>query len=333
MPGAAGTASVGAAYAGGVDQVGIDDVRAAGERVAGRVVRTPLLPYQGGGHAWLKPENLQPTGAFKLRGALNAMGVLAAANRAGRGVVAYSSGNHGRAVAWAARAYGVPAVVVMQDDSPAVKVDAAAALGAEVVLAPAPERESRAEALRAERGLALVPPFDHPDVIAGQGTVGLEIVEELPDVGTVLVPVSGGGLIAGIAVAVKTLRPEARVVAVEPELAGDLAEGLAAGRRVRWDHGRTGRTVADGLRAPAVGELPWQHIERLVDDAVTVGEDAILAAMADLARSARIVAEPSGAVATAALRTAPQIAVGRTVAVVSGGNVDPVLLADVLRSH
>lgn len=299
----------------------------------GQVVRTPLLQYQAGdGRLWLKPENLQPTGAFKLRGALNAMGSLPAATRA-RGVVAYSSGNHGRAVAWAARAYGVPAVVVMQDDTPHVKVDGVAALGAEVVLAPTPERESRAEALRAERDLALVPPFDHADVIAGQGTVGLEIVEELPDVDTVLVPVSGGGLVSGIAVAVKAMQPRARIVAVEPEAAGDLAEGLAAGRRVRWDHERTGRTIADGLRAPAVGELTWQHIERLVDDAVTVSEDVILAAMAMLARSARIVAEPSGAVAAAACFSRPEVVSGRTVAVVSGGNVDPALLADVLRTR
>lgn len=316
-----------------MEYVGIDDVRAAAKRVNGQVVRTPLLPYRAvGGRVWLKPENLQPTGAFKLRGALNAMGALPVAGRS-RGVVAYSSGNHGRAVAWAAQAYGVPAVVVMQDDSPRVKVDAVAALGAEVVLAPAPERHSRAEALRAERRLALVPPFDHPDVIAGQGTVGLEIVEELPDVDTVLVPVSGGGLIAGIATAVKALQPHANVVAVEPELAGDLAESLATGRRVRWDYEDTGRTVADGLRAPAVGELTWRHIERLVDDAVTVGEDAILAAMAALARTARVVAEPSGAVAAAALLTRPEVAAGRTVAVVSGGNVDPELLAEVLRSR
>lgn len=320
-------------YAGGVDHVGIDDVREAANRINGQVVRTPLLPYQAGtGQLWLKPENLQPTGAFKLRGALNAMGALPAVARA-RGVVTYSSGNHGRAVAWAARAYGVPSVVVMQDDSPAVKVDAVAALGAEVVLAPAPERESRAAVLQAERDLVLLPPFDHRDVIAGQGTVGLEIVEDLPDVDIVLVPVSGGGLVSGVATAVKAVRPQARVIAVEPELAGDLADGFAAGRRARWDYEQTSRTIADGLRAPAVGELPWQIIERLVDEVVTVSEDSIRAAMAALASAARLVAEPSGAVAAAACLNRPEIAAGRTVAVVSGGNVDPALLADVLQTR
>jgi threonine dehydratase len=179
----------------------------------------------------------------------------------------------------------------------------------------------------------MVAPFDDPWVIAGQGTVGLEIAEDLPDVDTVLVPVSGGGLISGIAVAIKALCPQARVVAVEPELAGDLAEGFSAGRRVVWPHERTGRTIADGLRAPSVGELTWQHIERFVDDVITIPEDAILETTARLATSARIVAEPSGAVAPAAALTRPDVAVGRTVAIVSGGNVEPSLLSRVLTEY
>lgn len=311
--------------------VDIEDVRAAAKRIDGQHVRTPLLPCPWlSQQLWLKPENLQPTGAFKLRGALNALGALPAATRS-RGVVAYSSGNHGRAVAWAAREHGVTAVVVMPDNTPEVKISGVRELGAEVVLVRATERESRAETIAADRGLALIPPYDHPDVIAGQGTVGLEIAEDLPTVDTVLVPVSGGGLISGVAVAVKAIHPAARVVAVEPALAADLAESLAAGHRVGWDYSRTSRTVADGLRSPMVGELTWAHIHRLVDDVVTVDEEAILSAMTRLAISARIVAEPSGSLAVAAVRLRPDLVAGRTVAVVSGGNVDPSLLARRLR--
>ena len=312
--------------------VTVDDVRTAAARLRGQVVRTPLLPCSWADSArplWLKPENLQPTGAFKMRGALNAVGVLTAAQR-GRGVITHSSGNHGRALAWAARSHGIPVVVVMPDTSPAIKVEGTRALGAEIVMVRSSERETRTAELAADRGLVVIPPFDHPDIIAGQGTVGLEIVEDLPAVDTVLAPVGGGGLISGVAIAVKAISPRTRVVAVEPELAGDLAEGFRRGERVVWDPALTGRTVADGVRLPAVGELTWQHITRLVDDAVTVSEQSILDAMAVLARSSRLVAEPSGALAVAAYLERPEAATGRTVAVVSGGNVDPQLLAHVL---
>lgn len=304
----------------------LEDVRAAAKRIAGRTVRTPLVPWPDDDNLWLKPENLQPTGAFKLRGALNAVAALSVDERA-RGVVTHSSGNHGRALAWAAREYGVPAIVVMPDNSPDVKVNGVRALGAEVILVPVPEREARVAALQAERSLAVVPPFDDERIIAGQGTVGLEIAEDLADVATVLVPVGGGGLISGVAVAVKALAPEARVVGVEPELAGDLAEGFAVGRRAQWDPTQTARTVADGLRGGAVGVTNWAHIMALVDDVVTVGEDAILSAMARIATGARIVAEPSGAVAAAAYWERPGVMSGPTVAVVSGGNVTPSVLA------
>jgi threonine dehydratase len=306
--------------------VELEDVRAAAKRIAGRTVRTPLVPWPDDDNLWLKPENLQPTGAFKLRGALNAVAALSVDERA-RGVVTHSSGNHGRALAWAAREYGVPAIVVMPDNSPDVKVNGVRALGAEVILVPVPEREARVAALQAERSLAVVPPFDDERIIAGQGTVGLEIAEDLADVATVLVPVGGGGLISGVAVAVKALAPEARVVGVEPELAGDLAEGFAVGRRAQWDPTQTARTVADGLRGGAVGVTNWAHIMALVDDVVTVGEDAILSAMARIATGARIVAEPSGAVAAAAYWERPGVMSGPTVAVVSGGNVTPSVLA------
>jgi threonine dehydratase len=312
--------------------VTIDDIRTAATRVLGQVVRTPLLPCPWADDArplWLKPENLQPTGAFKLRGALNALGALADTAR-DRGVITHSSGNHGRALARAARSYAVPVVVVMPDTSPPVKIDGIRALGAEIVIVPAPEREARTAAIAAERGLAVIPPFDHPDVIAGQGTVGLEIVEELSDVVTVLVPVGGGGLISGVAVAVKAISPKTRVVGVEPELAGDLAEGFRRNERVVWDPALTARTIADGVRLPGVGELTWRHINKLVDDVVTVSEQGIVDAMTLLASSSQVVAEPSGAVATAAYLERPEAATGRTVAIVSGGNVDPALLARAL---
>jgi threonine dehydratase len=314
--------------------VTLPDVQAAAARIAGAVVRTPLLPAPWGDPRvplYLKPESLQPTGAFKLRGATNAVAQLDGESRR-HGVVTHSSGNHAQALAWAATAAGVPSVVVMPDDASVVKIESTRAFGGEVVLVPVAERETAAEAIRRERGATLVPPFDDPAVIAGQGTVGLEIADDLPDVATVLVPVSGGGLVSGIAAAVKARCPRARVVAVEPELAGDLAEGFAAGRRTRWSTERTNRTIADGLRVPSVGELPWEHITRLVDDVVTVTEDAIRQAMRRLATGSRLVAEPSGAVATAAYLTGSDLLPdGPVVAVVSGGNVLPDLLAEVLR--
>lgn len=297
----------------------LDDVRAAATVIAPHVVRTPLLPF---GPGWLKPESLQPIGAFKLRGALNALARLE--NRS-NGVVAYSSGNHAQAVAFAARLHGVPAAIVMPSNTPEVKIEATRALGAEVFIVGITERVARAEALVAERGAALIPPFDHPDVIAGQGTIGLEILEDLPHLDAVVVPMSGGGLISGVATAIKALRQDVRVIGAEPALAADIAESLRAGSLVRWDPIERARTVADALRDEP-SELTWAHISKLVDDVITVTEDEILAAVADLARRARLIAEPSGAVAVAAQAKAG----GTTVAVVSGGNVDPELLSGVL---
>jgi threonine dehydratase len=239
-------------------------------------------------------------------------------------VVAYSSGNHAQAVAFAARLHGVPAAIVMPSNTPAVKIEATKALGAEVFIVGITERVERAEALVAERGAALIPPFDHPDVIAGQGTIGLEILEDLPSVDAVIVPMSGGGLISGVATAIKALRPEVRVIGAEPALAGDIADSLKAGELVRWDPVARAQTVADALRDEP-SELTWSHISKYVDDVITVTEDEILAAVADLSRRARLVAEPSGAVAVAA-----QAKFGGSVAIVSGGNIDPVLLHRVL---
>jgi threonine dehydratase len=315
----------------GGDLVTLDQLREAHKRVAGVAIRTPLLPAPWAGGLWLKPESLQPIGAFKIRGAYVKVSALSDDERC-RGVIAPSSGNHAQAVAYAARAFGVPAVIVMPETAAPVKIDATRALGAKVVLVPVAERESRAEQLAAEHGYVMIPPYDDPDVIAGQGTTGLEIVADLPDVDAVVVPVSGGGLISGIAAAVKQLRPQARVVGAEPELAGDAAESFQQGRRVSWSPHDTARTVADGLRVRQVGSLPWRHIQRYVDDIVTVTEDQILDAVRLVALRSRLVAEPSGAVSVAAVLSGAARVEGSTVAVISGGNVDPALLARVLAS-
>jgi threonine dehydratase len=247
------------------------------------------------------------------------------------GVVTHSSGNHAQAIAFAAAAAGVPATVVMPEGSPQVKVDGTRRWGAEVVLVPVTERASRCAEIAARTGAEVVPPYDDARIIAGQGTVGLEIVAQVPDVDVVLVPVSGGGLLSGVAVAVKALRPECMVIGVEPALAGDLAEGFAAGERRVWSTDQTTRTIADGLRTPSVGELNWEHVHRYVDDVVTVSEETILSAMREIVTRARIVVEPSGAVAAAAyVEHGDTLPRGTTVAIASGGNVDPELLASVL---
>lgn len=316
--------------------VTLADIEAAADLLAGRIVRTPLVPVSGSDPTrplLVKPENLQVSGAFKIRGALNAVARLEPEVRA-KGVVTHSSGNHAQALAYAARSYDVPATIVMPDVTPMVKIAATKAHGAEVVLVPAAERETRALELVAEHGFTLVPPYDHVDIIAGQGTIGPEIVADVGagvETATVLVPVSGGGLVSGVATAIKALRPNFRVIAVEPELADDLAESLRVGRRVSHPLEQTYRTIADGLRAPSVGVLPWEHIRKYVDEVRTVDEDAIRAAMRLLATNARLVAEPSGAVATAAYLTyGDELPEGPVVAVISGGNVEPTLLASVL---
>lgn len=313
-----------------MDLVTISDIRAAAERIGGAVIRTPLLPQSWSDRPlWLKPENLQHGGAFKIRGAYNAIAALSEDERA-RGVVAYSSGNHAAAVARAAKEFGIPATIVMQDSAPRVKVEATAANGAEIVEVPMVERETVAHALARERGLTLIPPFDHPLVIAGQGTVGLEIAEDLPDVEVVLVPIGGGGLASGVGTAIKALCPGAAVIGVEPELAADTAAGMTAGMRVHWPAEHRARTIADGLRTEP-SELTFGHLTAVLDGIVTVTEEEIRAAVGVLAARARLVAEPSGAVTTAAhLFRGAQLPPGRTVAVVSGGNIDPTLLADIL---
>jgi len=310
--------------------VTISEIRAAADLLAPAVLRTPLLPCpwaEPDRPLWIKPENLQPIGAFKIRGAYHALARLPEDVRA-LGVVAYSSGNHAQAVAYAAKLFGVPAVIVVPDNTPQVKIDATLAHGAEVHVVGITERESRAHALAHERGATLIPPFDHLDVIAGQGTIGLEIAEDLPDVDVVLVPVSGGGLISGVAAAIKALRPDAKVIGVEPELAADAAASLRAGELTRWTAQDRARTLADGLRSEP-SELTFAHLRAHVDDIVTVSEDEIAAAVRVIAHRSRLVAEPSGATVIAAyLNRQAELPEGRTVAVISGGNLDPSLLAE-----
>lgn len=310
--------------------VGIDRIRYAAERIRGIAVRTPLLPWEDG--VWLKPESLQPVGAFKMRGAYFRLSTLTDAERTA-GVITYSSGNHAQAVARAARLLGIHAVIVMPEDAPSLKVDRVRADGAELMLA-APGNDARralAEDLAVERGLILVPPYDDPEIIAGQGTCGLEIAEDLPDVADVLVPVSGGGLISGVAAAVKALVPSARVIGVEPEDAADARESKAAGEIRTWSTERTHRTIADGLRVNRIGDLPWAHIQTLVDEIVTVSDGDMRAAIRALAIRARLVVEPSGAASMAAhLTGAAGPTTGPRVIVLSGGNIDPRMYRSIL---
>jgi threonine dehydratase len=298
------------------DLVTLHDIRAAAHRIRGRVLRTPLLSTVDC-DLLIKPESLQPTGAFKLRGATNAVLQL----RHARGVVTHSSGNHAQALAYAARAANIPATVVMPDNAVPAKIDATKALKATVHLVPVTEREAMARDLARQHGLALVPPYDHPHVIAGQGTVGLEIVEDLDEPSVVLVPIGGGGLAAGVGVAVKEQLPTAAVIGVEPQLAADAQESLRRRERVAWDPAQTARTQADGVRHATVGELTWPHLRRYLDGIVTVSEEEIAGAKTFVATRYRLVAEPSGALTTAAyLWHRDDLPAGRTVAVVSGGN-------------
>lgn len=312
----------------------VDDVRTAAARIRGRAVRTPLLACLWSDPArplQLKPESLQPTGAFKIRGALNAVAALTPEERA-QGVVAQSSGNHAQAVAYACRLAGVRATIVMPDTTPPVKQEATRAQGAEVIMVTPGERDTLPFELVATHGYTLIPPYDKAEVIAGQATVGLEIAEDAPDVDVVLVPVSGGGLSSGVAFTLAKLAPQAKVVLVEPELAGDATASLRTGERVIWTTEQTYRTMADGLRTTSLGELTWPILRRYADRAITVTEAEIAEAMRVLARQGRVVAEPSGAVSVAGyLFHQAELPPGRDhVAVISGGNVDPSLLARVL---
>jgi len=297
--------------------VSLADVREAAERIRGFAVRTPIV------HSafLLKCENLQPMGAFKMRGACNFLAQLPPEARAA-GVITYSSGNHGQAVALAAQRLGLPCVVVMPETAPRVKVDGVRTYGGEVIFAgtTSADRKTRAEAEAAARGLTIVPPFDHPWIIAGAGTCGLEILEQCPDASAVYVPIGGGGLLSGISTAIKALKPAVRVIGVEPAGAARMTASRAAGHPVRLEKTKS---IADGLLTLQPGTLTFAHIQAFVDEIVTVEEEEIAGAVRWLFNDAQIVAEPSGAASVAAVLKAGPSVGARTVAVISGGNVSP----------
>jgi threonine dehydratase len=329
----------------------LEAIRAAAARVRGVARVTPLLEASelaacgpaGSSRLLLKCENLQASGAFKIRGAYNMLVQLSDEQRRA-GVITYSSGNHGLAISLAARWLAVPAVIVMPTTAPAIKVEGAKSLGAEVLFEGTTtlHRKARAEAEAATRGLAIVPPFDHEWIIAGQGTIGLEILDQCPEVATVYVPVSGGGLIAGVATAIKRSKPSVRVVAVEPTGAPKVTTSLRAGRPTTLEK-ISG--IADGLLAVRPGDLTFPHIQAFVDEVVLVTDEAIIGAMRFLFDAVRLVAEPSGAATVAAARGAvvsklvvagstggaAQDGSGPEVALISGGNVEPDTFARYIR--
>ena len=296
------------------------DIRDAAKRLSKIARITPLLDVsaQAGRRLLLKCESLQPSGAFKIRGAYNMVAQLSDDQRR-RGVVTFSSGNHGQAMALAARELGAPAVVVMPTTASKVKVDGARGFGAEVIFAgtTSTERRERAEAEARERGLTIVPPFDHPWIIAGQGTTGLEILEQCPDVATVLVPIGGGGLAAGVAAAIKLSRPEVLVIGVEPAGAAAMKASIEAGSPITLERAQS---VADGLMPVRPGDLTFAHVKQFVDRVVTVEDSQIIDAVLWLHGSANVVAEPSGAASVAAALSGLGGS-GPTVAIISGGNV------------
>jgi len=320
-----------------LDLVSLNEIQAAAALIGNLARRTPLIDagWVGGRALFLKCENMQPSGAFKIRGAATMLQQLTPDQRRA-GVITYSSGNHGQAVAMAARALGGPAVVVMPTTAPAIKVEGVRRAGAEVLFdgTTSTERRTRAEAEAVARGLTMVPPFDHPWIIAGQGTVGLEIGEGLPDVAAVLVPVGGGGLISGVAAALKRLRPSVRIIGVEPAGANAMQQARLAGCPVTLARSTS---VADGLLPIRAGDLTFKHVDAFVDAIVTVDDHDILDAMRWLYFTARLVVEASGAAATAALLSGVAGPLlpdqGPIVAVLSGGNVAPDMLASLLQDE
>lgn len=323
----------------------LSDLRSAQSRLVGVTTRTQLIEFpqsmwgqppsavqpDEARRLFLKPENQQPIGAFKLRGAYNKIASLSEDERK-RGVISYSSGNHAQGVAYAARALKVKSVIVMPNNAPAIKREATAKLGAEIVLVGpgSDERKEKAEELAAQHGYAIVPPYNDEKIIAGQGTIGLEVLEDLPAVETVLSPVGGGGLISGVATAIKLTNPKVKVIGVEPELAADAQASFRSGKIVQFPAEQVTRTLADGLRTQSIGPINFEHIRRNVDDIITVTEDEIRAAMKLLAQNPQTVAEPSGAVSVAGfLFHREQLPNAKlSVAIISGGNIEPQMLEE-----
>ena len=315
----------------------LDAFRDAQARIRGVALRTPLVrllaPSLDGAEVYVKAEGLQPIGAFKIRGAYNKIAQLTPEQRS-RGVITYSSGNHAQGVAYAARALGLKAVIVMPSNAPDVKKRATTALGAEIVeVGPASSaRKEKAEELANAHGYTMIPPYDDEQIIAGQGTCGLEIIEDLPGVDLVLSPVSGGGLLSGIATAIKLSNPAVRVIGVEPELAADAQESFRSDQLVAWPADMTTRTICDGLRTQSLGVLNFEHIRTYVDDILTVTEAEIRSAMRTLLYNARLTPEPSGAASAAGIlfHTRELLPFRKAVVVMSGGNVEPAVLESVL---
>jgi threonine dehydratase len=322
----------------------LNDIREAQSRLNGVAVHTRLIPshihesskVKESRRLYLKPENLQPIGSFKLRGAYNKVASLSEEERR-RGVITYSSGNHAQGVAYAARALGVKAVIVMPGNAPAVKREATIALGAEIILVgpSSSERQAKAEELAAQYGYVIVPPYNDEMIIAGQGTMGLEILADLPEVETIIAPVGGGGMLSGIATAIKLSKQDVKVIGAEPAFAADAQASLRSGKIVQASVEDTTRTLADGLRTQSIGAINFEHIRRYVDDIVTVTEDEIRRATQRLASDPKTLAEPSGAVAVAAFLfhrdELPKTTVN--VAVISGGNIEAETLAEISKER
>ena len=314
--------------------VGIEDVRNARDTLAGLAVRTPIVTSHAadervGSTVFFKCENLQRTGAFKFRGAYNAL-CHALASTSSRGVVTFSSGNHAQAIALSAQLLGIQAVIVMPQDAPASKVSATQGYGAEIVRYDRyrESREQLARALASERGFVLIPPYDHPDVIAGQGTVAMEILEQIKDLDQLVVPLGGGGLLGGCAIAAKAANPDCRLVGVEPESGNDGQQSLRAGRIVHID---TPRTIADGAQTQHLGEHTFPILQQLVDRIVTVSDDQLIDTMRFCADSMSMVVEPTGCLAAAAVLNGLVEVKGESVGIVlSGGNIDSARFAQLV---
>jgi len=317
----------------------LSDLHAAQSRLRGITTRTRLIEFplcaEDPRRLLLKPENQQPIGAFKLRGAYNHIASLPEADRQ-RGVISYSSGNHAQGVAYAARALKTKAVIVMPNNAPAIKREATAKLGAEIVFVGpgSDERKAKAEELAAQHGYVIVPPYNDEKIIAGQGTIGLEILEDLPEVEAVFSPVGGGGLISGVAAAIKLTNPRIKVIGVEPELAADAQASLRAGKIVQFPAEQVSRTMADGLRTQSIGPINFEHMKAYVDDIITVTEEEIRQAMKYLSANPATVAEPSGAVSVAGFifHPAPLPRTKLNVAIISGGNIEPAMLEELRRT-
>lgn len=315
----------------------LQDITTAQKRLNGVIVRTPLLPYptaEPHRQLFLKPESLQAVGAFKLRGAYNKIASLTEAEKK-QGIIAFSSGNHAQGVAYAAQKLGIKATIVMPAIAPQIKVANTKAMGAEVVLLKdGGEEEWRvaAETLAAKHNYVMIPPFNDETIIAGQATVGLEILEDLPAVGAILVPIGGGGLISGVSAAIKLSGKKTKIIGVEPEIANDAQQSFRKGSIQKLPLSQTRQTMADGMRATQIGDITFAHIQSFVDNIITVSEAEIKEAMRLMILKNRLITEPSGAVPAAAFlfRQANLPKVEQTVAVISGGNIAPNMLAELL---